>query len=69
MNDIKAKIRANLYLIQIVLGVVAFVCAVLVYLGIITEAAITAVVTMALSLYYMFTGALARLNVTPDKGE
>lgn len=67
MGNIKAAIRANLYLVQILIGIAAFVCAVLVALGIITQEMIAGVVAATLSLYVLFTGALARMNITPDE--
>ncbi len=62
----KAKSRSFVYLVQIVLGVIALSCAVLIQLGIITMDSVTTVVAAAVSLYFVLSGALARMNLTPD---
>lgn len=63
----KSSSRSAVYLGNIIVAVVALIVAVLVVFGVITEANVLAVVALALAFYSAFSGALARMNVTPEK--
>lgn len=65
--NINAKWRGILYNTQVVItAIAAVVLAVLVVAGVIEKEMVLAVVLLAVQLFNMFTGALAKIHLTPD---